>query len=145
MPPARRHGLTLLELVIVLSLAGVMSAVALTRAGRFLDAIRVRGASADVLATFGAARHLALARSMQTVVELDTARRTMIVRIRNDTLRKRDLGLAHDVQLSANRTSMTYGATGVGYGAANLTVVVKRNSAIDSVLVSRLGRVRRSR
>jgi hypothetical protein len=64
------------------------------------------------------------------------------VSVGGDTLRKRDIGAAHDVLLLATRTRMSYSATGIGYGAANLSVVVRRNRAVDTVFVSRLGRVR---
>jgi hypothetical protein len=40
---------------------------------------------------------------------------------------------------------MSYAPTGMGYGAANLSVVVRRNAAVETVYVSRLGRVRLSR
>jgi hypothetical protein len=46
------------------------------------------------------------------------------------------------VVLSASRARVVYSASGFGYGAANLSVVVRRNSAVDTVFVSRLGRVR---
>jgi hypothetical protein len=37
---------------------------------------------------------------------------------------------------------MSYSATGLGYGAANLSVFVRRNDSVDTVFVSRLGRLR---
>ena len=60
----------------------------------------------------------------------------------DDTLRRREIGRVHDVRLSATRARMSYAATGMGYGAANLSVVVRRNDSVDTVFVSRLGRVR---
>jgi hypothetical protein len=75
-------------------------------------------------------------------VEIDTAHRVINVLAGQDTLRKREIGRVHDVRLSATRVRMSYAATGMGYGAANLSVVVRRNDSVDTVFVSRLGRVR---
>ncbi len=112
------------------------------QASKLLDRIQVRGAVADIQSLFGAARHIAIARSAQSTVEIDTAARTMYVSIGGDTIRKRDIGADHDVQLAASRVRMSYSPTGIGYGAANLSVVVRRSSVVDTVFVSRLGRVR---
>jgi hypothetical protein len=75
-------------------------------------------------------------------VEIDPTVQSINISVGSDTVRKRDIGAAHDVQLAATRSRMSYSATGMGYGAANLSVVVRRNSAVDTVFVSRLGRVR---
>jgi Tfp pilus assembly protein FimT len=107
-----------------------------------LDSIHVHGAAAEIEALFSVARHLAIARGTLSTVEVDPARRAMYVSVGEDTLRRLELGRTHDVQLAATRTRMSYGPTGMGYGAANLSVVVRRNASVDTVFVSRLGRVR---
>lgn len=137
-----RYGLTLIELAVTLCILSILSAIALPAAGRFLDAIHVRGAVMEIESTFSTARHLAIARGGQVAVDIDTSRATVAVSAGEDTLRKAYIGIDHDVRISATRAGMVYSATGTGYGAANLSVVVRRNAAVDTVVVSRLGRVR---
>jgi hypothetical protein len=67
---------------------------------------------------------------------------TIYVTVGPDTLRKREIGAQHGVRLSASRVRMSYSSTGIGYGAANLSVSVRRNDSVDTVFVSRLGRLR---
>ena len=110
---------------------------------RLLDAIEVREASIEVETLFSAARHIAIARASQASVEIDTASRIVSVLVGGDTVRKRDLGTEHRVVLKSSRASVTYSPMGIGFGAANVTVVVQRNASLDSIIVSRLGRVRR--
>jgi len=129
-------------MTVALCIISVLTAIAVPEAGKLLDRIRVRGAVADIQALFGAARHIAIARSVQSTVEIDTARRTVYVSVGSDTVRRHDIGAEHDVQLSASRVRMSYSPTGIGYGAANLSVVVRRSAVVDTVFVSRLGRVR---
>ena len=129
-------------MTITLCVIGVLTAIAIPQTARLLDRIRVRGAVTDIESVFSGARHLAIARSAQSAVEIDTAARRIYVRVGADTVRRRDVGAEHDIQLSASRVRMSYSATGLGYGAANLSVVVRRNSAVDTVFVSRLGRLR---
>jgi prepilin-type N-terminal cleavage/methylation domain-containing protein len=137
-----RAAFTMIELTITLCIMSILSAIAVPGAGRLLDSIHVNGAVVEITSLFGAARHLAIARARQVSVEVDTANR--IIRLVSDgqSIREREIGRVHDVSLSATRVRMTYSATGMGYGAANLSVVVRRNGSVDTVFVSRLGRVR---
>jgi len=137
-----RRGFTILELTVTVCILSILSAIAIPWAGNVLDRVKVRGAAVDIESLFGAARHIAIARASHAVVEIDTVARSISVSVGSDTVRKREIGAAHDVLLSASRTRMSYSATGIGYGAANLSVVVRRNRAVDTVFVSRLGRVR---
>jgi prepilin-type N-terminal cleavage/methylation domain-containing protein len=137
-----RHGFTIIELIVTVCVLSILSAIAIPWAGDVLDRVRVRSAATEIESVFGAARHIAIARAANATVDLDTAARSISVSVGGDTVRRRELGIAHDVVLSATRIRMSYSATGVGYGAANLSVVVRRNRAVDTVFVSRLGRVR---
>jgi Tfp pilus assembly protein FimT len=137
-----RPAFTIFELTITLCVLSILSAIAIPSGGRLLDSIHVHGAATEIESLFGIARHLAIARGALSTVELDLAKRAMYVSIGEDTVRRLELGTTHDVQLTATRTRMSYGPTGMGYGAANLSVVVRRNASVDTVFVSRLGRVR---
>jgi prepilin-type N-terminal cleavage/methylation domain-containing protein len=137
-----RRAFTIIELTVTVCILGILSAIAIPWAGKILDRVKVYGAAVEIESVFSAARHIAIARAAQATVEIDTVARSMNVSIGSDTVRKREIGAEHGVALSASRPRMSYSATGMGYGAANLSVVVRRNSAVDTVFVSRLGRVR---
>jgi len=137
-----RHAFTLIEITVTLCISSVLSAIAVPWAGKLLDRVRVRGAVLEIESIFSSARHIAIARSAQTTVDIDTVAQTISVSVGDDTVRKRAIGTDHGVQLSASRVTMSYAATGMGYGAANLSVVVRRNASADTVFVSRLGRLR---
>ena len=137
-----RRAFSAIELAIVIGILSVLSAIAMPSMTRLLDRVRVRAAVTEIESLFAAARHGAIVRGTPANVEIDTVGRTISVTLDRDTLRKGLLGAEHGVELAANRTSMTYSAIGVGYGAANLSVVVRRSAAVDTVVISRLGRVR---
>ena len=137
-----RHAFTIVEIIVTLCILGVLSAIAMPSAGKLLDRVHVRGAALEIESLFSGARHIAIARSAQTTVEIDTVNQAIYVSVGVDTLRKREIGRDHGVQLSATRVRMSYSPTGMGYGAANLSVFVRRSSSVDTVFVSRLGRLR---
>lgn len=137
-----RRAFTAIELTIVICILAVLSAIAMPAAATLLDRIRVRAAVTEIESLFGAARHAAIARAMLASVEIDTASRSISITIGGDTVRKAEVGSEHGIELGANRTGMSYSPTGVGYGAANLSVFVRKSSVVDTIVVSRLGRVR---
>ena len=137
-----RHAFTIVEIIVTICILGVLSAIAMPSAGKLLDRVHVRGAVLEIQSLFSGARHIAIARSAQTTVDIDTVNQAIYVSVGVDTLRKREIGKNHGVQLAATRVRMSYAATGMGYGAANLSVFVRRNDSADTVFVSRLGRLR---
>ena len=58
------------------------------------------------------------------------------------TLLRRPLRSIYGVVLASNRDSAVYDPRGLGYGVTNLTVVVRRGRLVDTLTMSRLGRVR---
>ena len=136
------RGFTLLEVLVAVTLAGLLMGVAVPRGRATLDRAAVRSAAADVRATLGLARAIALAGQARVVVDLDTASGTLRTRRGPEILLHRPVGEAHGVRLACTRDSLTYDAHGLGWGAANLSIVVGRRSAAETVFVSRLGRVR---
>jgi len=138
-----RRGITLVELALAMTIVCLASALAVAGARLLLDGMRVRAATGEAHTLFGAARQLAILGSRMVTLEIDTTGRRIVVRAAAETLRVRELGEVHGVTLTATRLSTTYGANGVGYGASNLTLIVRRGRAADTLTVSRLGRVRR--
>ena len=137
-----RRGATIIELAVTLGILSILSAIAIPWMGEILDRMKVRSAALEIESLFSAARHIAIARAAQATVEIDPVAQAISISVGSDTVRKRKIGAAHDVQISATKPRMSYAATGMGYGAANLSVVVRRNASVDTVFVSRLGRVR---
>lgn len=138
----KQAGATLIELTIALAIASVLFTITISRAGGFIDSIEVRGAVTEIESLFSLARHSAIARGAQSVLSIDATAGTVAVSVGTELVRSRDLGAAHGVVLTTNRSSITYSPIGVGYGAANFSLIVRRNSVVDTIVVSRLGRVR---
>ncbi len=140
--PHLRTGFTIIETTIVLAVAAVLMAIGLPRAWGFIDRIEVGGAVTEIESMFSLARHVAIARGQQVTLDIDVGARAISIRAGPDLIRTREVGAAHGVMLATNRTSITYSPIGVGYGASNFTLIVSRNRAADTIVVSRLGRVR---
>jgi Tfp pilus assembly protein FimT len=130
------------ELVAVLALTAIMLGIAIPRVRLAAERAAVRGAAADIVTTLSTARQLAVAQGGRVAVSIDAADGTIRVLRDGDTVSTRGLGRMFGVTLRSSRDSLAYDARGLGSGAANLTLVVLRGITADTVIVSRLGRVR---
>jgi type II secretory pathway pseudopilin PulG len=135
--------MTLLELMLVLAIVSVVTAVIVPRASSFMDAIDVRGAADDAEGLMTAARHLALARSARATVAIDTGTQVLVLQVGGDTVQRRDEEALHGVHLKSSGPSVTYAQSGMGFGVTNLTLIITKGAAAETLVVSKLGRVRR--
>lgn len=135
-------GYTVAELLVVLSIVGVMMAIAIPRAALVLDRVTVNAAVADVQAALALARSLALAGGGSVAIHVDSTTGVVSVRRGSEALLARGVGQAHGVRLRPTRDSLAYDPRGLGLGAANLSIVIWRGAAAETVFISRLGRVR---
>jgi Tfp pilus assembly protein FimT len=136
-----RVGTSLAELIAVLALTAIILGIAIPRMRHAAERAAVRGAVADVVATLSTARQLAASHGGVSVA-IDAGAATIRVVRDGDTVITRALGRMFGVAVTSSRDSLAYDGRGLGSGAANLTFVVLRGSTVDTVVVSRLGRVR---
>jgi prepilin-type N-terminal cleavage/methylation domain-containing protein len=136
------RGFTLLELLVVMTVTGVILALVLPRFVTLRDARSVRGAVADVAGGFSLARQVAIAQRSAVALVFDTAVGLVQIRSANGPIRRSNLAQSFGVGFSANRDSAVFDARGLGYGVSNLTVIVRRGNFVDTLTMSRLGRVR---
>ena len=138
----RRSAFTLLELTLVLTIAGMVLALTAPRFALLRDRAAVQSAVSDLGGAFSAARQFAIARRSQVAIVLDTAGGTVEVHSYGERLLRRTLRAAYGISLGANRDSAVYDARGLGYGVSNITVTVRRGAIVDTLTMSRMGRAR---
>jgi prepilin-type N-terminal cleavage/methylation domain-containing protein len=139
------RGVTLLELAIVLAIAGFVLAGAMRPLGRALDHFAVDGAARDATTLLATARHTAVAQRRRARVRLEGDSLAI------DTLGPSGWGRHHawpgpatrGVGMRASNSEVTFSPTGVAWGVSNTTIVFTRGSHVETVIVSRLGRIRR--
>jgi len=137
-----RRGLTLVELCLVLSVIGLTTAIAVRQLGLYLDRAAARAAVVEAGALVARARDEAVAQRRPASIRFDTGADALELRMGGAMIARAALGHAHGVSLAANRDSIAYDVRGLGYGAANVTLVARRGRVADSLVVSRLGRIR---
>lgn len=139
---ACRAGYTLVELMLVVVMLGIVTLAGIRRLQSHLDGIAVRNAVREVGALVARARDEATARRTIVSLRIDTAAATISLRMRGGPPQLHPVGRTHGVTLSTTRDSIAFDVHGLGYGAANLTLVARRGDATDTLVVSRLGRSR---
>jgi prepilin-type N-terminal cleavage/methylation domain-containing protein len=138
-------GFSLVELTIVLLIVAVLAAVGLPRVGPFLDRIATDQAAREVTTALAVARHGAVLQGMRARLTI-TADSLRIDRLEPEgwTPWKRWIGPADlTVGIEVSNPVVTFGPTGMGWGVSNTKVVLRRGSQVETITVSRLGRVKR--
>ena len=142
------RGFSLIELAIVLLIVAVLTAVGLPQLRPFLDRIATEQAAQEITAALAVGRSGAVMQATRARVTIDA-----------DTLRidRLKVGTASEwepwwrrpgpadfrVQLEVSNPEVVFGPTGLGWGASNTKVVLRRGSQVETITVSRLGRVKR--
>lgn len=142
MSRTHRAAFTLIELVFVLAITGLMMLIVVRPLRGYLDRLATRAAATEAALLVTRARDEALAQHTAVAVRIDTVAETIELRARGERIVIRALGELHGVALSTTRDSIAFDARGLGYGAANMTLTVRKRAASGTVVVSRLGRVR---
>lgn len=137
-----KHGFTLLETAIVICIVGVLISIAVPHFISARDRGATRAALTELGAAFAMARRSALLERSPVTVAFDTAFGIVNVRDRERVLFTRSLSAGYGVKLRTTRDSAVYDARGLGFGLSNLTVTVRRGRIVDTLTMSRLGRVK---
>jgi prepilin-type N-terminal cleavage/methylation domain-containing protein len=140
-----RRGFSLLELVVVLSVTGTLLAIAVPPLVRWRASLAVHEASGEVISFYHTARYAALLRATRVRLEFgpDTLKAVYEGTSADSTFLIRPGPSRLDVALTATRPVIEIAPNGLGWGAANTTLVFRRGSVADTLTTSRLGRLRR--
>ena len=137
-----RQGVSLPELILVLTLIALVSIVGVHALHSQLDHVATRDAVRAAGALAARARDEAVAQHTPVSLRIDTTAAALDLVARGTSFGRIALGNGNNVSLSTNRDSITFDVRGLGYGAANLTLVARRGASSDTLVISRLGRVR---
>jgi len=138
------RGFTLIELALVLLIAGLMAIFAAGPLLGLRDRLAVDQAARDIVALHARARLLAMVESRPIRLDIGSDSSLMRVIADGDTItRWRGAGLsAEPASVSGPVRSLWFSPAGVTYGVSNVTWIVTRGSAEKRVVVSRWGRIR---
>jgi hypothetical protein len=138
-----RHGTSVLELCVAMVIMGIIATLAVPRLTLATDRARARAAVQEAGSMYSLARRSAIARRALVAVVVDTAGGAITVRSGGRQVARQVLGSRYGVRLQVTRDSMSYDPRGLGFGAANLSLIARRGRAAETLSVSRLGRARR--
>lgn len=139
-----RRGFTLLELLIVLVIGAALLGLSVPHWARYRNRLAARRAAAEVASFYHTARYGAILRGHRVRMEFSASGLRAIYEGAADSVFLVRPGPARfGVDLTASRSTIRIGPTGLGYGTANTTLVFRRGAAAESLTTSRLGRLKR--
>jgi prepilin-type N-terminal cleavage/methylation domain-containing protein len=137
-----RRGATLIELLLVLVIIGILTAIAQPRVRNFADGLAVTRSTIDIAAAHRRARIVAIVRSRP--VELTVAAAEIAIRAQGDTTTIWHLAgpSASGVTLMGPTRVIVFSPVGISTGLSNASFQLSRGAVSRTVVVSRLGRLR---
>lgn len=139
-----RRGFTLLEVLIAITLMAIVTAAALPRWSRVQDRLAVARASSRAASFYHVARYAAIMRAQRVRLEFGATELRAVYEGVRDSVFLRWPGPAQDgVALAVSRPVIRIAANGLGHGAANTRLILRRGAAADTLTTSRLGRLKR--
>ncbi len=140
-----RRGVTLVELTVVLAVLAIVTAITLPRLTRLRDWIAVNAAAQDVTTSIAVARNAAIMQGIRSraVIAADSLR---IDRWQGDSwgpLLRWAGPLQHGVTLAGSNPAIVFDPIGLGWGVSNTSIELRRGDRVETITVSRVGRVKR--
>ena len=137
-----RQGFSLVELMLVVAVAGLLLGIALPRLSGAVDRIEVQSEANRLVAAHRRARIMAVTRSQVLVLTIDSANLDIRPRGQASPLWSEDGPAAARVTLEGPARQFTFSPVGFTLGLSNATLRLSRGSARRTIVISRLGRVR---
>jgi prepilin-type N-terminal cleavage/methylation domain-containing protein len=139
------RGFSLVELVFVLCIIAVLASIGLPRLQPFLDRIAADHAARNVTTALAVTRNGAVLQAMRARLTIDPdSLRIDRLEPAGWTQWRRWPGPADSrVQLEVSNPEVVFGPTGMGWGVSNTKIVLRRGSQVETITVSRVGRVKR--
>lgn len=139
---APRPGVTLLEVIAVVTILSLLLGFAVPDARAGMARRSAAAAARELALLLSSARQIAATSTAGAAVGFDTAGMVAHLTVDGDTVRSLDLRANYGVRLRTTRDSVAYDSRGLGHGAANVTVILSQAAAAETLVVSRLGRLR---
>lgn len=144
----RGNGFTLIEMLIVVVIIGLVSLISLPKLNRAFAQSNVLSAKARLTAMYSAARANAVSANQTSVLRLNGNQVYVYAYPRRtpggtvDTIvRPSNLSTTYGVTLSGGTDSVRVASTGLGLDSA--VIVLTKYSALDTLTISRYGRVQK--
>jgi prepilin-type N-terminal cleavage/methylation domain-containing protein len=140
----QRDGYTLLEIVVALTIVGVLAMLVTPRFAAVRDWLVVDRVAQEVASFYYQARQAATLQMMRVRIEFGADSLVATYEGRADsTFLVRRGPASRGVQLTASRSVIRIYANGIGFGAANTKIVLRRGTVTATLTTSRRGRLKR--
>lgn len=140
------QGFTLIELAVVICIAALIAALWLPRAQRLMDWLETERAMREVTTAIALTRHGAVMQATRARLQVvaDTLRIDRMTRSGGwEPWWRRPGPASFGVRLQVSNPTIVFGPNGMGWGASNTTITLSRGSQVETVTMSRVGRVKR--